>query len=137
MNKRVILDTNVLISALIRKDSPPAQVLDYAIDQCIILTSIPCLDEIKAKLYLPKFAKYFSQEEADLLLETFSTVAELISITENVDACRDPKDNKFLELGVSSQADFIVSGDPDLLVLHPFRTIRILKPVEFLEMRTN
>lgn len=60
--------------------------------------------------------------------------AVLIEPNEQVSICRDPKDNKFLELAVSGKADFIVSGDEDLLELNPFREIRILKPADFLQM---
>ena len=58
-------------------------------------------------------------------------------ITETITACRDPKDNKFLELAVSGQANLIISSDNDLLVLHPFRGIFILKPVAFLDTVTS
>ena len=58
--------------------------------------------------------------------------AELVAIKESIDICRDPKDNKFLELAVSGEADFIVSGDQDLLVLNPFRNIEIVTANDFL-----
>lgn len=58
--------------------------------------------------------------------------AELKDPTEKIRICRDPKDNKYLELAVSSDANFIISGDKDLLVLHPFRKISILTPDQFL-----
>ena len=61
---------------------------------------------------------------------------ELVEVTEEVAACRDAKDNKFLELAINGQADCIVSGDDDLLVLSPFREIPILKPREFLTMKS-
>ena len=60
-----------------------------------------------------------------------------IPITETITACRDPKDDKFLEFAVSGQADLIISSDNDLLVLHPFRGISILKPVAFLDTVTS
>jgi putative PIN family toxin of toxin-antitoxin system len=57
----------------------------------------------------------------------------LVEITEKIKECRDPKDDKFLELAVSGKADFIISGDGDLRVLNPFRKIKIVSPREFLE----
>ena len=57
--------------------------------------------------------------------------AELVSATETITICRDPKDNKFLDLAVAGKADYIVSGDMDLLVLHPFQGIQILSPRAF------
>ncbi|MCX5728009.1 MAG: putative toxin-antitoxin system toxin component, PIN family, partial [Nitrospirae bacterium] len=58
--------------------------------------------------------------------------ATLVEITDTVTECRDPKDDKFLELAVSGKATCIVSGDDDLLVLHPFRGIPVLTPRQFL-----
>ncbi len=57
--------------------------------------------------------------------------AELVTITERIAACRDPKDDKFLELAVNGCADLILTGDNDLLVLHPFREIAIVAPATF------
>lgn len=59
--------------------------------------------------------------------------AELVSITERIGACRDPKDDKFLELAVNGHADLIVSGDTDLLTLNPFRGIQIVTPATFVQ----
>lgn len=57
----------------------------------------------------------------------------LVDINEKIKECRDPKDDKFLELAVSGKADFIISGDGDLQVLNPFRKIKIVSPREFLD----
>jgi predicted nucleic acid-binding protein len=59
--------------------------------------------------------------------------AELVAITERIAACRDPKDDKFLELAVAGRADLIVTGDADLLVLNPFRDISIVTPAAFVQ----
>lgn len=63
--------------------------------------------------------------------------AEPVTIITLCRACRDPRDDKFLELAVNGRADVIVSGDKDLLALHPFRGIPILTPAEFLEWVTG
>ena len=63
--------------------------------------------------------------------------SELVEITEVVNACRDPKDDKFLELAVSGRATHIISGDDDLLALHPFRGIAILTPQDFVAQETR
>ena len=63
--------------------------------------------------------------------------SELVEITEVVDACRDPKDDKFLELAVSGRATHIISEDDDLLALHPFRGIAILTPQGFVAQETR
>lgn len=61
--------------------------------------------------------------------------AELFDTTETISECRDPKDNKFLELAFSGKADCIISGDDDLLVMNPFREIPIITPSEFLSWK--
>jgi uncharacterized protein len=133
MSKRIVFDTNVLLSALIRADTPPAQAFDKARIYCILLTSTACIDELRSKLYKPKFARYFSHEEADMFLEAYVLVAKIHSISEVIVACRDPKDDKFLELAISGRADCIVTGDPDLLELNPFRGVSIITPRAFLD----
>ncbi|BAY05025.1 putative toxin-antitoxin system toxin component, PIN family [Anabaena sp. CCAP 1446/1C] len=69
------------------------------------------------------------KEFLEILVET----AEFINITEQVNECRDPKDNKYLELALSGKAECIITGDEDLLVLHPFRQIDILTVQNFLD----
>jgi putative PIN family toxin of toxin-antitoxin system len=66
------------------------------------------------------------------ILNEFREIAIFIKITESVTDCRDPKDNKFLELAISANASCIITGDNDLLVLHPFRGIPILNAVDFI-----
>lgn len=74
-----------------------------------------------------------SEEERARFLRSLLREASLIETKEKIRACRDPKDDKFLELVVGGAADCIVSGEDDLLVLSPFRGILILSPDEFLE----
>jgi putative PIN family toxin of toxin-antitoxin system len=64
-------------------------------------------------------------------LHRIFAAAELVTITERIAACRDPKDDKFLELAVNGRADLIVSGDADLLVLDTFRGIPVITPAAF------
>lgn len=66
-------------------------------------------------------------------MEVFRTASQVVEPQEQIQACRDPKDDIYLETAVSAQADCIVSGDPDLLALHPFRGIFILTPRDFLD----
>ena len=64
----------------------------------------------------------------------FMREAELVQITETVAACRDPKDDQILELAVSGNADYIVTGDDDLLTLNPFCGIAIITPADFVRV---
>lgn len=79
----------------------------------------------------PSFDPYLAQEERLQFLATYMQDATLIEVTEVVTDCRDPKDNKFLELAVSGNATCIISGDDDLLSLHPFRGVPIVIPQAF------
>ncbi len=81
-----------------------------------------------------KFNKYLTESERLSFLNVLVHEAQLIQISEPISACRDPKDDKFLELAVNGQADAIISGDQDLIVLNPFREISIVDPHQFLQM---
>ena len=90
------------------------------------------MDELDQVLRRPKFDKYLPEETRLEFLAKLVREAEVIETTETISDCRDPRDNKFLELAVSGQASHIISGDMDLLTLHPFRGIPILSPQDFL-----
>ena len=125
---RFVLDTNVLVSAVLFEHSKPAQVLFSVLGQGEILLSADLVNEIHEVIYRKKFDRYISNEQRDAFLTALVQTGILIEITETIYVCRDPKDNMVLELAVSGRADVIVSGDDDLLVLHPFRGISILAP---------
>jgi putative PIN family toxin of toxin-antitoxin system len=82
----------------------------------------------------PKFDRYLLREERERFLAALVLEAVFVEITENVKACRDPKDDMFLELAVNGSATCIISGDTDLLELNPFRGIPIIKPDEFISL---
>jgi len=125
-NRQFVFDTNVLISAFLFSQSKPRQALDLAQDIGIIVLSNSVLLELEEVLYRPKFDKYITKERREEFLANLTENAQLIEVTEYIDECRDPKDNKYLELAVSSKAECIVSGDDDLLVLNPWRGIEIM-----------
>lgn len=130
---RFVFDTNTIISALLIPVSKPRQAFDRAQDRGKILISMPALWELNEIIVRKKFDKYVSEEKRKGFLAALVKQAEFSEITETVTDCRDAKDNKFLELAVCGGADCIISGDADLLVLHPFRGIRILRPQQFLK----
>ena len=131
---RLVLDTNVIVSALLNPSSVPRQVVETARLDHTILISGPTLNEIISVLRRPKLAPYVTIAERDALLRILSEESEFVVITDDIEACRDPADNKFLELAVSGEADFIVTGDDDLLALDPFRDVRIVKAADFLTL---
>jgi putative PIN family toxin of toxin-antitoxin system len=128
---RFVLDTGVLISAVLLPGSVPRQALDLAFAMGIVLASVDTIDELDEVLRRPKFNRYLREEERLLFLTAFIRDANVIDVTEKLTECRDPKDNKILELAISGNAACIVSGDSDLLVLNPFRGVTILTPQEF------
>lgn len=133
MTNRFVVDTNVLISALLFNNSVPFRAIELAEKQGIILYSEATLNELEQVLNRKKFNKYLSLEDRQVFLLKFISASELVSITEKIAVCRDEKDNKFLELAVSGNANVIVTGDLDLLVLNPFQSVGIITPDIFID----
>lgn len=133
MTHKFVFDTNSLISAALLRKSISAKALNLALDKGRTVISEPTLQEFAEVIFRKKFDKYFLNDaerfEAINRVETNSLVF-FPKITIN--ACRDPKDNMFLELAVAAGASCIISGDQDLLVLHPFNNIPILSAADFL-----
>lgn len=132
---RVVMDTSALVSAFLWPDSLPGRALDKAARDGLMLVSSSTLAELQEVLERDKFDKYVSLEERRSLFESFRTVGIQVSIQEAVTACRDPKDDKFLEVAVNGNATVVVTGDKDLLELHPFRGVAIVKARTFVEGR--
>jgi uncharacterized protein len=129
---RFVLDSNVLVSAALFKRSIARQAFEKAVSNGQVIVSQPVIEEIQDVFSRPRFDKYLSIESRAAFLSDLLEVVERVGITESIADCRDPKDNKFLELAVSGQADYILSSDKDLLVLQPFRGILIMTPADFL-----
>jgi hypothetical protein len=92
------------------------------------------LEEFILVVQRPKFLKYFTEEDVQDLLTVFDSYGEVVEVTSEVDACRDPKDNFLLALAKDSQADFLITGDKDLLVLKQFENTQILSFVDFIKL---
>jgi uncharacterized protein len=127
---RCVVDTNVLISALLFEQSKPGQAVFRVLEHGKLLLSFPVLREIDEVLRRPKFDAYVLPEERERFLVDLVREAVLVEVSETVRACRDPRDDKFLDLALAGTASYLISGDPDLLALHPFREIPILTPGE-------
>jgi hypothetical protein len=132
---RVVIDTGVAISALLLPRSVPRQAFDVASKQGRLLISEATVGELDEVLRRPKFNKYLFEDERLEFLAALVREAEIVVAAAVIADCRDAKDNKFLELAVSGGASHIVSGDADLLVLHPYRGIAIVTPKDFLQSR--
>jgi len=129
---RAVFDTSVVVSAVLLPQSVPRQAFDRVQEQGKILISAATVDELNEVLRRQHFDKYVREAQRLEFLAALIREAELVDVTEVVTECRDPKDNKFLELAVSGKATCLISGDKDLLVLHPFRGIPVITPQAFL-----
>lgn len=133
-NKIFVIDTNILISSSLFKNSSPRKAETKANETGKIATSIATYSEFFEVFLRSKFDKYISKETRLKILMDFKQVAIFSEISETITDCRDAKDNKFLELGVAANASCIITGDKDLLVMNPFREIPILTPADFLNI---
>ena len=131
--ERIVVDTNALISRLLVPQSAPGRAVRKAVDAGQLLVSQDTLNELADVLSRAKFDAYVSLDDRQEFFRRLSGVTELVSINYRIQACRDPKDDKFLELAVNGNADLLVTGDDDLLVLNPFRGIPIITPASYLE----
>jgi putative PIN family toxin of toxin-antitoxin system len=132
---RVVVDTGVLVSGLIRRQGTTGEVLRALRDgRFVLIYTTPILVEIIDVLGRDPFRTKYHIEPEDItaLVNLIRLRGELVVRGQVVTVCRDPEDDKFLEAALASKADAIISGDADLLVLNPFENIPILRPAEFL-----
>lgn len=127
-----VLDTNVLISRLLMPGGTAARAVDHALAGGILLVSDATLGELVEVLGCAKFDPYVSREERRKFVELLGGVARMVPTTRKFTACRDPKDDKFLDVAVNAEARAIITGDRDLLELDPFHGVRIVSPADFL-----
>lgn len=129
---RLVVDTNVFVSAIVLPLSVPRRAVDQALDQGVLLFSETTMSELAEVLFRQKLDRYVSREERQRFLRQLTSGAEFVPIVHSLRECRDPKDDKFLEVALNGRADVIITGDVDLLGMHPWREISILRPADFL-----
>jgi len=129
---RLILDTNILVSAFVFKSETASIVVRHAAKKHTLLFSESTFKELKSTLLKPKFAELVELPTISSFIINLVRIGEFIKPKEKITVCRDPKDNMYLELAVAGNADCIVSSDKDLLVLNPFRGIKIISPADLL-----
>ena len=128
-----MFDTNVLVSAFLVPDSKPRRALELVRQKGTVLLSAAALVELREVLDRPRILRYTRNQLVEPFLAVLARNALWVDVTATIAACRDPKDDKFLELAVDGRASHIITGDLDLLALNPFRKIRILTPHDFLD----
>jgi putative PIN family toxin of toxin-antitoxin system len=132
--QRWVVDTNVLVSRPLAPRGAAARAVDRAVTNGVLLVSEATLAELVEVLDRPKFDPYLSHDQRRQFISLLGGVAYLVPITRRFNACRDPRDDKFLDVALNGEAVAIVTGDTDLLALDPFHGVRILTPADFLDL---
>lgn len=131
---RLVVDTNVLISAALLPAGAPSTLLNKLQgEKAVLVFSETTMTELATRLLRPKFDPYVDHETRIRFLAEIDAIAEFVGISGAPMGCRDRSDDPFLETALSADCKLIVSGDHDLLVLHPWRDIQILTPAQALE----
>lgn len=133
--ERIVIDTGTLVSAALRAGSVPSQAYEKALHGYEICVSKATLAEFEEVIQRNKFDAYLPLDDRIAFVELYRSRVVILEVRDKVRDCRDSKDDKFLELALSAGAKVIVSSDPDLYLMHPYRGISILKPVDFLGLR--
>ena len=130
--ERVVIDTNVFVSGLLSAGSPPARCIEAVVSTAQLVASHATLHELMHQLLAPKFDRYVARARREGLLARLAPLVEIVEVVQQVRACRDPKDDQFLEAAVNGRADVIITGDKDLLELDSFRGVAIVTPAAYL-----
>lgn len=134
--ERVVVDTNVLISALLLPAGKPGQVMTKLADSgAILLLSRVTFMELASRLARPKFDRYRTVAEMNRYLDWLADLAEWVKPAIQISDCPDPDDNRFLEVLIAGDGDVLITGDSDLLNLHPYEGRPILRPASYLSRR--
>jgi uncharacterized protein len=130
----IIFDASALVSDALTEDSVPERALLRAEEVDVFALSPAVEKEIVEVFNRPRFVQAIRQERREYVLGILRDEAVWFEPAVRVADCRDEKDNKYLELALAAGAETIVSGDDDLLVLQPWRGVRILRPAEYLAL---
>jgi uncharacterized protein len=128
---RIILDTNLWISFLISKDLSKLDELIFK-KKALLVFSKELLDEFLEVTKRPKFRRFFSKTDVENVLETIDEYADFVIVKSKITICRDPKDNFLLSLSKDGKADFLLTGDKDLLDIGVFEKTSIETISDFL-----
>jgi uncharacterized protein len=130
--ERIVVDTNVLISRLLVPGSISGRAVRKVADGGQLLVSAAAMEELVDVVGRSKFDPYLSIADRQDFILLLGRIVEMVPIVRVVRACRDPRDDKFLEVAVNGRADLIITGDRDLLALDPFMSIAIMSPGAYL-----
>lgn len=129
---KLVIDTNILISAALSSQGAPAKLVQAALAHHSLVFSQVTFDELRTRLYRPKFDRYISLEFRESLLHDFNAAAHWVDIGEPAVDCRDRDDDKFIETALKAQARYLISGDNDLLEAAPLPVLQIISAAQAL-----
>jgi putative PIN family toxin of toxin-antitoxin system len=132
---RVVIDTNIFISFLISGSFPKIDKL-LQTHKIKLLFSNELLNEFLGVVARPKIKKYFPEKDLIKLLENIQNYADFIDVRTSVNICRDTKDNFLLALCADGKADYLITGDEDLLVIKKFKKVSIIKIADYLKNKS-
>ncbi len=131
---KLVIDTNIIISAALSSQGAPARLMRITLARHHLVFSQPTLEELRTRLYRPKFDRYISLESRESLLHDLSASAHWVEISQPASYCRDPDDDKFTETALKAQAKYLVSGDNDLLEAAALPKLQIISAQEALDV---
>lgn len=134
---RVVLDTNIWISAALSKDGAPAQVVRRVLERGVPVFSTDTFAELEARIWKPKFDRYLSMDIRRAILRDANASAHWVDIPESIASlhyCRDVDDDKFIHTALAASTPWLVSGDQDLLDISDELAVRIIAPAQALQM---
>lgn len=114
-NLKLVLDTNVLISAALSNQGVPAQLVRLVLERHSLVFSQATFNELRTRLYRPKFDRYIRIDQRERLLHDFNACAHWVEIGEPARYCRDRGDDAFFETALAARANYLISGDNDML----------------------
>jgi putative PIN family toxin of toxin-antitoxin system len=135
-HKLIVIDTNVLLSAALSPNGTARKALDKVYKEFKIAQSDETYQELNTRIYKRKFDKYISDEDRQDFLDIVKKYSQFIEIKSQINTCRDPDDNKFLELAKDANTEFLITGDQDLLSLKSLAEYQnqIITPRDFLDL---
>ena len=136
---RVVIDTNLLVTYLISHRDPMATIIDDHLAQgdFAMLSSPELLAELDRALSYPRLQKFYDKDTCLRFVALIAQLAEMQNLPDEIPAIsRDPDDDKFIACAIAGRADFLVSGDQDLLTLERVGDVRIITARELLEILT-
>ncbi len=137
MTRFVVLDTNILVSYAVYRSEMIANVVQLAFARYRPIVSQETFGELQHVLSRFVARKKFTTLEMDEVLATYLAVGKWVNIITHIERCRDPKDDKFLSLALNGEADYLVTGDQDLLVLKKIGRTKIVTPKDFIAVMKN